>query len=50
MIWLFFYDVQQWSYWLGQLTFNMLQYASFTQEAGSIMSFVVIGQERVDAV
>lgn len=31
------YDVQQWSHWLGLLTFNMLQYASFTQVTGGIV-------------
>lgn len=31
------YDVQQWSHWLGLLTFNMLQYASFTQVDGGTM-------------
>lgn len=41
-----FYGVQPWIHWLGLLTFNMLQYSSFTHAIGSLMSFLVTVLER----
>lgn len=42
MIWLFFMMRSSGFRWLGPLTFNVLQYVSFTHATGRIMSFLVI--------